>query len=380
MEAEVREILEATVAPEGRVKLGSLLAGIGRSAKLTNEELLQFKKLLTDDVTIKANNLKVIFIPFYMGMFMENGHSNRKKAMEWWEKEYSVLKSDPKAVRSFMMNNPRTLQDILDLEVSDYWEADVKEKIFFRGRTIVQESPVIQKCTINELGGRIETTPRNDGYLQILEHPKPHVKYWLGIDGTASDKLTGSEEGSKFAGTIIKGYEGPGCRNFVPVAQYALRPEKLEDSYRSLLYLARYYWAKTHPESNAGQAAAVVAFWINHGFEELLLNTQKYVGVNQRKLGAKYGTYRTVQILQQQIGLGNRYLRKKVEDIEIPSLLGEIATAGTGNKDELSSFLTALSAMGDIWDKPIKAAVKPKRLEYRFNQQTKRGEWIELEC
>ncbi|MFU8764572.1 MAG: FitA-like ribbon-helix-helix domain-containing protein [Haliea sp.] len=38
MEAEVRGILEAAVAPEGRMKLGSLLADIGRQAKLTDEE------------------------------------------------------------------------------------------------------------------------------------------------------------------------------------------------------------------------------------------------------------------------------------------------------------------------------------------------------
>ncbi|MDR5904515.1 FitA-like ribbon-helix-helix domain-containing protein [Franzmannia qiaohouensis] len=38
MEAEVREILEAAVAPEGRVKLGSLLADIGKQAKLTDNE------------------------------------------------------------------------------------------------------------------------------------------------------------------------------------------------------------------------------------------------------------------------------------------------------------------------------------------------------
>lgn len=38
MEAEVREILETAMAPEGRVKLGSLLAEIGRRTKLTDEE------------------------------------------------------------------------------------------------------------------------------------------------------------------------------------------------------------------------------------------------------------------------------------------------------------------------------------------------------
>jgi len=45
MEAEVREILEATVAPEGRVKLGSLLADIGRRAKLTDEEFEVFEQV-----------------------------------------------------------------------------------------------------------------------------------------------------------------------------------------------------------------------------------------------------------------------------------------------------------------------------------------------
>ncbi len=42
MEAEVREILESVVSPEGRVKLGSLLADIGRKAKLTDEEFADF--------------------------------------------------------------------------------------------------------------------------------------------------------------------------------------------------------------------------------------------------------------------------------------------------------------------------------------------------
>lgn len=37
-EAEVREILESAVKPEGRVKLGSLLADIGRQAKLSDED------------------------------------------------------------------------------------------------------------------------------------------------------------------------------------------------------------------------------------------------------------------------------------------------------------------------------------------------------
>ena len=43
MEAEVREILESALAPEGRVKLGALLAEIGRQAKLSDEEFAVFE-------------------------------------------------------------------------------------------------------------------------------------------------------------------------------------------------------------------------------------------------------------------------------------------------------------------------------------------------
>lgn len=38
-EAEIRAILANAVKPEGRVKLGTLLAGIGREAQLTDEEI-----------------------------------------------------------------------------------------------------------------------------------------------------------------------------------------------------------------------------------------------------------------------------------------------------------------------------------------------------
>lgn len=51
MEAEVREILGNAVAPEGRVKLGSLLADIGRQTKLTEDEFAIFEQILSRDKT-----------------------------------------------------------------------------------------------------------------------------------------------------------------------------------------------------------------------------------------------------------------------------------------------------------------------------------------
>ena len=45
MEAEVRDILESAVSPQGRVKLGSLLADMGRRAKLSDEEFAVFERM-----------------------------------------------------------------------------------------------------------------------------------------------------------------------------------------------------------------------------------------------------------------------------------------------------------------------------------------------
>lgn len=45
MEAEARKILEAAVAPEGRIRLGSLLADLGRQAKLTTDEFKVFEQV-----------------------------------------------------------------------------------------------------------------------------------------------------------------------------------------------------------------------------------------------------------------------------------------------------------------------------------------------
>lgn len=42
IEAEMRDILESAVKPEGRVKLGSMLAEIGRKVKLTEAEFAVF--------------------------------------------------------------------------------------------------------------------------------------------------------------------------------------------------------------------------------------------------------------------------------------------------------------------------------------------------
>jgi plasmid stability protein len=57
MEAEARAILEAAISPQGRVKLGSMLAAMGRQARLSDEEFAVFEKV-RDKTPARAVNFE----------------------------------------------------------------------------------------------------------------------------------------------------------------------------------------------------------------------------------------------------------------------------------------------------------------------------------
>lgn len=52
-EAEVRAILEDAVKPQGRIKLGSMLADVGQQIRLTKKELAGFERDKTPATPIK---------------------------------------------------------------------------------------------------------------------------------------------------------------------------------------------------------------------------------------------------------------------------------------------------------------------------------------
>lgn len=45
MEAEARQILQSALSPQGRVKLGTLLAEVGKQAKLSDAEFAVFEQV-----------------------------------------------------------------------------------------------------------------------------------------------------------------------------------------------------------------------------------------------------------------------------------------------------------------------------------------------
>lgn len=58
MEAEVRNIIALSVAPEGRVKLGSLLSDIGKKVRLTDNEFAVFAQV-RDKTPVKPESCQL---------------------------------------------------------------------------------------------------------------------------------------------------------------------------------------------------------------------------------------------------------------------------------------------------------------------------------
>lgn len=343
---------------------GFLIWGGTVEDTLTNDDLMEFKRTVEKSDTWKSD---IIFLDCLWGFQKPEteytGWTDWENGQVWYEKEMEafLLKSDDEAIRSFKKNNPRSINDIFELAQGGYWEDDVAAiaKKHYEELTSIPESkmPLITGNVFRD-NKKANFVGNSKGFCEVIEPPKAGVKYFIGVDGAASQENTtnsSEKDRSKVSATVMKIYEGPESLNFAPVCQYTELPKQMEKCYEVLTALAVWYNAKVHIESNQGQATGIVTYFINQGLEEYLFALQSEVGTYKLKKKAIYGQYRTEQILSKQIDLGNIYLRKYCKDIFIPSLLFEIAFANhTDNFDRLSSFLTVLAIAWPLINKPIK--------------------------
>ena len=342
---------------------GFLIWGGTVEDTLTNEDLMEFKKTVEKSDTWKSD---IIFLDCLWGFQKPEteytGWTDWENGQIWYEKEMAafLLKSDEEAIRSFKKNNPRSINDIFELAQGGYWEDDVANiaKKHYEQLSSIPESkmPLITGNIFRD--NKVARFIGNSkGFCEVVEQPKQGVKYFIGVDGAASQENTtnsSEKDRSKVSATVMKIYESAEGLNFAPVCQYTELPKQMEKCYEALTALAVWYNAKVHIESNQGQATGIVTYFINQGLEEYLFALQAEVGTHKLKKKAIYGQYRTEQILSKQIDLGNIYLRKHCKDIFIPSLMFEIAFANhSDNFDRLSSFLTVLAISWPLINKPI---------------------------
>lgn len=345
---------------------GFLLGGGTVEANLSNDEIAELQALINDKDLLNAN---VLFCPFWWGKYMVNGHSNEKKAMEEWDKTYERLdKSDDKSwLRAHIKNNPRSFDDIFDLGTSGRWEDDVSEIIKIQTKEVIKSNIPITRCKLVDMGSNIETVVDNKGPVHILENPKQNIDYWLLIDGVATGKKSGDEEGSNVSGMIVKGYD-PAGDSYSPVCIYTERPNSVEDSYRVLAAEAKYYnkfggLRGINAEANASTADHFSTFLEKIGLGKYMVMRKDLSGKGHSNT-KKFFQHVTVDVRDWQMRQANIFLRKYGTNIKMLLLLKDMMKPASENADVLDSWLMFFPTVGANFDAPLppKKPIPPRHV------------------
>ena len=341
--------------------LGFLLAGGSVEETLTNEEIGQLQKLIEDVQkhgrlgTIPA---RLLFIPASWGKFMTNGHSDHKKAEEWWEKEMEALSKleDQSVARAFRMNNPMTLQDIFDLASGSYFEDDVIDKIKLTLETCKAEEVPHH---VVMMGDKVEASPAKTGKIFIVEHPKSNVDYFQTIDGVAAGSNSGQGD-SKVASIMWKGFD-PNGGSYCPVAFYYEQPKSIEQSYVYSVNMCHYYnkfggFKKIAAEGNAATGDHLSTYLEKEGLKKWIMYRKDLSGKGHSNT-KKFFQYVTNDVRDWQIKQFNMILRKYVHNFQSKTILRDYLKGIEDNADLRDSSLMCPVYLGADFDKIVE---KPK--------------------
>jgi hypothetical protein len=358
--------IECYKNPKTKELDGFLLWGGTVEAALTNEQLIKFRTMVSDSTIWDCD---ILFIPFWMQMFLENGHADQKRAEEWWDKEHDKLSSvsDKDALKAFIRNNPRSLDDIFSSTSGSRWEDDVSELIKHQRRVVINTKPERTKGRYIDYSGNVEYVQDSVGNIIMLEEPKDGISYYELVDGVATGTESGASEseGSKVAGIIIKGFD-PDGDSYKPVCMYLERPKTVEQSYINLKSAALYYnkfdgFKGIMAEANASTADHFATFLMKYGLGKFIMMRKSLTG-NKKGNQNKPFYYVNNDIRDYQMKQANIFLRKYVGSITLIELLDQMLMAKAENTDVLDAWLMLFLALPPDYDKPIKRKAERKKM------------------
>lgn len=349
---------------KGAERSGFLFWGGTVEHDITNEEISELHEIVNDASLLDT---EIIFAPAWWGLMLKkDGTSDEKAGIEWVMKErerYDKLenKSD---LRAFIKNYPLTLDEIFELGSGGAFEDDVAEKIKLQITTLKNNPPPIMKCKLVALGNSIQTAPSTSPNMFIYKHPKPNVSYYQLIDGTATGKKTGDEDGSNVCGIIFRGYD-PSDGGYSVDGIYYERPINVEQSYFNLINQANYY-------NQYGGLVKICAEGNNTSdhFSTFLEKESMGKYIQYRKdLSGKGNSnkkkpfqYVTVDVMDFQYRFLNIHLRKYISNIQMIMLLEDLLKPKDKNADMRSALLMLGVALPQDYDKPIvKKVILPEK-------------------
>ncbi len=370
---------------KGASKAGFLAIGGTVEETLNHEDLKKFKQLVED---AKTKGIRTFFIPAWMGLpeYSINGWSQEKEGTEWVlrrleEKEKST---DPADALAWRKNYPLTEQDIWDLSEGDgAFEKATMEAVSHRHNELIEsgKNEEIPVKLINS-GDAIVSIPdtsrrgKDDGGFWQIEPPVEYQEYYQTIDGAASGKEDGAEQGSWIASIIWKGISLKGD-DYAPVNIYFERPQRLEEGYRNMVNQFRFYnkfsgVRHINYETNAGLGGNFGSFLDAEELYKYIMRRKDLTGkghINTFKLGTAVDE----NIKDNLYRRGDRFLPKFVHTWRSRIILSSLLVSKTTNSDPRSSFLIFMASVAD-WDKVKK--VKPAA-EFRtlLSLERKGNQW-----
>ena len=239
------------------------------------------------------------------------------------------------------------------------FEDDVVESINVQLTKANQKEEKPKPHVLTFVNQQIEASPVRQSPITILERCKPNVKYWIGIDGTATGEMSsGGDERSEIACVVSKMYDPDESvvPSYCPVAIYHELPKTLEQSYYKISNIGRLYnehgLAMFSAEGNASTSEHFGNFLMKEGLGKMIMLRKDLSGkgnVDKKK----WFNYRNDAVLDWQYRQANIFLRKYVGGIYFTELLKQMQTPMATNADILDAWLWCLVGMGASFDKAV---------------------------
>jgi len=360
------------VRMRGDKKMGFLAMGGTVEDTLNRQQLAEFQQLINDS---KSKGIRTFFIPAWMGLpsYMNNGWSDEKAGTEWVLQmlEKKQQSSDPNDALAWRKNYPLSEQDIFDLATgTGVFEPDVINLLNDTLNKLSKEGSSESAYNILIRGGEYVAEPdsrrrtKDDGGFWVTEMPEQGQQYYQTIDGAASGKEDGAEEGSWIASVIWKATSLNGD-HYCPVCIYWERPNRLEDGYRNMVNQFMFYnkhngMIHINYETNAGVGGNFGTYLDNNGLFKYIMKRKDLTSkgyINTKKLGTAVDPH----ILKNLINRGNIFLRRHAHKFKSKMVLTQLLAPESENADIRSSFLIFMASIAD-WDKVKKE--QPK-MEYK---------------
>jgi hypothetical protein len=343
-----------------------------------------------------VSGLYRMLVPYYESTpdFMdEYGYSDVEAAKKFFANMCEGKSADK--VRELKRKYISCKEDAFDIDFGGGIEADCAEILRNRLEALKRENPPVYRAVLYEENGQVMFKPTKipekdiemeDEAVRIFEAPKKGCLYRIGVDGTATDKETSTTQDSKkskYSVTVTKLFDpDPHSSSYCDVAEFVIRPEKMDECYRVTAYLSRLYnidnKCRVLPEGNAGNAAPIVGFFRNKSLLQLMLKQPKYAGTDSNEVFDRYCFYRDGNVRKTQLDLLNVAIRMYGHGFNSRRLILDILRLGKFNTDLADSFQAAILSWGGFSEPPKPKKEPEKQKIMQFNREEGIFEEVEI--